>query len=62
MCFGVWGSGVCGIFGTLAVAFFSEAAPFGIQLVGTLSVGVFAFVFSFMTEYPFALPFITAFI
>jgi Amt family ammonium transporter len=40
--------GVCGIFGTLAVAFFSDAAPFGIQLVGTLSVGVFAFVFSFI--------------
>lgn len=38
--------GVCGIFGTLAVALFSEAAPFGIQLIGTLSVGAFAFVFS----------------
>ena len=34
--------GICGIFGTLAVAFFSDAAPFGIQLV-VLSVGVFAF-------------------
>lgn len=38
--------GVCGIFGTLAVAFFSDAAGFGIQLIGTLSVCVFAFVFS----------------
>jgi Amt family ammonium transporter len=38
--------GICGIFGTLAVAFFSEAAPFGIQLIGTLSVAAFAFIFS----------------
>jgi ammonium transporter, Amt family len=41
--------GVCGIFGTLAVALFSDAAGFGIQLVGALSVGGFAFVFSFIT-------------
>ncbi len=38
--------GVCGVFGTLAVALFSDAAGFGIQLIGTLSVGIFAFVFS----------------
>jgi Amt family ammonium transporter len=38
--------GVCGIFGTLAVALFSDAAGFGIQLIGTLSVCLFAFVFS----------------
>jgi len=40
--------GVCGIFGTLAVALFSEAAPFGIQLIGTLSICAFALVFSFI--------------
>ena len=39
--------GVCGIFGTLAVALFSDAAGFGIQLIGTLSVGAFAFILSF---------------
>ena len=38
--------GVCGIFGTLAVAFFSEAAGFGIQLTGTLAISAFAFIFS----------------
>ena len=38
--------GVCGIFGTLAVAFFSEAAGFGIQLIGTLAISAFAFFFS----------------
>jgi ammonium transporter, Amt family len=38
--------GVCGVFGTLAVALFSDAAGFGIQLIGTLSVGLFAFLFS----------------
>jgi Amt family ammonium transporter len=38
--------GVCGVFGTLAVALFSDAAGFGIQLIGTLSVGAFAFIFS----------------
>ncbi|MEM0965444.1 MAG: ammonium transporter [Verrucomicrobiota bacterium] len=38
--------GVCGIFGTLAVALFSTAAPFGIQLIGTLSICAFAFVVS----------------
>jgi Amt family ammonium transporter len=40
--------GVCGIFGTLAVAFFSEAASFGIQLIGTLSIGAFAFITSYI--------------
>ena len=38
--------GVCGIFGTLAVAFFSDAAGFGIQLIGTLAISAFAFFFS----------------
>jgi len=38
--------GVCGIFGTLAVALFSDAAPFVVQLIGTLSIGAFAFIFS----------------
>ena len=38
--------GVCGIFGTLAVAIFGGAAPFGIQLIGTLSICGFAFLFS----------------
>lgn len=38
--------GICGIFGTLAVALFSDAAGFGIQLIGTLSIGAFAFIFS----------------
>ena len=38
--------GVCGIWGTLAVAIFSDAAPFGIQLIGTLSISAFAFVAS----------------
>ena len=38
--------GVCGIFGTLAVALFGSAAPFMTQLIGTLSISAFAFVFS----------------
>ncbi|WP_269522498.1 ammonium transporter [Coraliomargarita parva] len=38
--------GVCGVFGTLAVALFGDAAPFTTQLIGTLSVGAFAFLFS----------------
>ena len=38
--------GICGIWGTLAVAIFSDAAGFGIQLVGTLSICAFAFLFS----------------
>jgi Amt family ammonium transporter len=40
--------GVCGVFGTLAVAIFGDAAPFSTQLIGTLSIGAFAFVFSFL--------------
>ncbi len=40
--------GVCGVFGTVAVALFSNTAPFGIQLLGALTVGAFAFVFSFI--------------
>jgi Amt family ammonium transporter len=38
--------GVCGIFGTLAVAIFGSAAPFMTQLIGTLSISAFAFIFS----------------
>jgi len=38
--------GVCGIFGTLAVALFGDAAPFSTQLIGTLSICGFAFVVS----------------
>lgn len=38
--------GVCGVFGTLAVALFGDAAPFMTQLIGTLSVAAFAFFFS----------------
>lgn len=45
--------GVCGIWGTLAVGLpfltLPEAgAPFGVQLIGTLSIGAFAFIFSFV--------------
>jgi len=40
--------GVCGIFGTLAVALFGSAAPFMTQLIGTLSIGAFSFIFSFI--------------
>ncbi len=39
--------GVCGIFGTLAVALFSDTAGFGIQFIGTIAVSAFAFIFSF---------------
>ncbi|MET3873719.1 ammonium transporter [Puniceicoccus vermicola] len=38
--------GVCGVFGTLAVALFGDAAPFSSQLIGTVSICLFAFVFS----------------
>ena len=38
--------GVCGIFGTLAVALFGSAATFGIQLTGTLAICAFALVVS----------------
>ena len=40
--------GVVGIWGTLAVAFFSEAATVGAQLTGIVSVCVFAFVTSYI--------------
>lgn len=40
--------GVCGIWGTVAVAIFSDAAPLGIQIVGTLSISAFAFIASFI--------------
>ncbi len=43
--------GVCGIWGTVAVAIFSDAAPFGIQLIGALSVSAFAFVVSFILAF-----------
>jgi len=38
--------GVCGIFGTLAVAIFGSAATFGAQLTGTLAICAFALVVS----------------
>ncbi len=38
--------GVCGVWGTVAVGLFSEAAPVSIQIIGALSVGIFAFVAS----------------
>ena len=42
--------GVCGVFGTLAVAFFGNCEDgvggFGIQLIGALAVGAAAFIFS----------------
>lgn len=44
--------GVCGVFGTLAVAFFGNCEDgvggFGIQSMGALAVGAAAFVFSFI--------------
>lgn len=47
--------GVCGVFGTLAVAFFGNCKDgvggFGIQLIGALAVGAAAFVFSFVVFY-----------
>jgi len=38
--------GVCGIWGTVAVGIFSDAAPIGVQILGTLSVSALAFVAS----------------
>jgi len=38
--------GICGIWGTVAVGIFSDAAPIGIQIVGALSVSALAFVSS----------------
>jgi Amt family ammonium transporter len=40
--------GICGIWGTLAVGIFGGGI-FGVQLLGTLSISAFAFVFSFVT-------------
>lgn len=44
--------GVCGVFGTLAVAFFGNCEEgvggFGAQLIGALAVGAAAFIFSFI--------------
>ena len=44
--------GVCGVFGTLAVALFGKCdegvGGFGIQLIGALAVGAAAFIFSFI--------------
>lgn len=38
--------GVCGIWGTIAVGIFSPDVSFGVQLLGTLSIVAFTFVFS----------------
>ena len=38
--------GICGIWGTLAVALFSDAATLGAQLTGTFAYSAFAFIFS----------------
>lgn len=43
--------GVCGIWGTLAVAIFSDEASFFSQLVGTLSVSLAAFLAAFVFFY-----------
>lgn len=40
--------GVCGIWGTLAVAFFNEEVFFMSQLIGTVAFCAFAFIFSFV--------------
>ena len=40
--------GVCGIWGTLAVAILSDSASFGSQLIGIVAVCAFAFIFSFV--------------
>ncbi|MEM9236832.1 MAG: ammonium transporter [Verrucomicrobiota bacterium] len=40
--------GTVGIWGTLAVAIFSDAAPFMSQVIGIVSVYAFAFIFSFV--------------
>ena len=38
--------GICGIWGTLAVALFSDAATLSAQVTGTLAYSAFAFLFS----------------
>ena len=45
--------GVCGVWGTVAVGIFSTDADheIGVQLIGSLAIGVFAFVFSFVVFY-----------
>lgn len=40
--------GVCGIWGTLAVGIFSSTHKFGIQLLGTVAISVFAFAFAYL--------------
>jgi Amt family ammonium transporter len=40
--------GVCGIWGTLAVAIFGDASTFGVQLLGTVAISATAFVASFI--------------
>ncbi len=51
--------GVCGIWGTVAVGIFSfdPAHTVGTQLIGTLAIGAFAFVFSFVVFYGLKLAF-----
>ena len=43
--------GVCGIWGTLAVALFSDAATFGAQLTGTLAICAFAFITAYILAF-----------
>lgn len=43
--------GVCGIWGTLAVALFSDAATFGAQLTGTLAICAFAFITAYVLAF-----------
>ena len=40
--------GVCGIWGTVATAFFADGFDFMVQLKGAILVSVFAFVFSYI--------------
>ena len=40
--------GICGIWGTLAVGIFNADVSIGTQLVGTLAISAWAFVFSFI--------------
>ena len=40
--------GVCGIWGTLAVAIFADGFDFMVQLKGAVLVSVFAFVFAYI--------------